>query len=301
MDLIKEPDNCWGGSWTEQKLKAFEAYVNAYLTIMLKQKTKFNGWPNLIYFDGFAGNGQNYISEKGDIKSNDFAIEFENDEEQKVYKGSAERVLSLNKKFDEYYFIDIEKTSIEQLKSRLNQKFNLNNKCHFINGDVNEILKSFSNKFSHKDAALILLDPFGMNINWDSIFSLKDKRVDLWILVPSGVIVNRLLDKKGELKCIKKLEEFFGLDEQKIKSIFYEKKQTINLFGTEEKTEKIDNPIKRIAEIYVHKLKTIFKHVTENPLVLLNSKNVPIYHFVFASNNEAAYRIASQIIQKKQK
>jgi len=43
MDIIKEPENTWGGSWTEQKLKAFEAYVNAYLNIMLAQKQKYNG------------------------------------------------------------------------------------------------------------------------------------------------------------------------------------------------------------------------------------------------------------------
>ncbi len=29
-----EPEESWGGSWTEQKLETFEKYVNAYLTIM---------------------------------------------------------------------------------------------------------------------------------------------------------------------------------------------------------------------------------------------------------------------------
>jgi hypothetical protein len=39
-----------------------------------------------------------------------------------------------------------------------------------------------------------------MQINWESIASLKDTRTDIWILIPTGVIVNRLLDKSGELK-----------------------------------------------------------------------------------------------------
>ena len=31
---VCEPMAQWGGKWTEEKLDAFEKYVNAYLTIM---------------------------------------------------------------------------------------------------------------------------------------------------------------------------------------------------------------------------------------------------------------------------
>jgi len=140
-----------------------------------------------------------------------------------------------------------------------------------------------------------------MQINWDSIKTLKGKRVDLWILVPSGVIVNRLLDNKGELIFHDRLESFFGLSIQEIKKVFYEEKKEETLFGEEEKITKVDNSIAKIAEIYICNLKKIFKYVTEKPLLLKNSKKVTIYHFVFASNNKTAYKIARQIIGKKQK
>ncbi|MEP0862608.1 MAG: hypothetical protein HRF52_14335 [Ignavibacterium sp.] len=58
MNKVQEPKNVWGGSWTEEKLEAFEQYVNAYLSIMNAQKKKYNGWPTIIYFDGFAGSGK---------------------------------------------------------------------------------------------------------------------------------------------------------------------------------------------------------------------------------------------------
>ena len=32
--IARESLSSWGGSWTEQKLDAFEKYVKAYLTIM---------------------------------------------------------------------------------------------------------------------------------------------------------------------------------------------------------------------------------------------------------------------------
>jgi hypothetical protein len=60
-NLVCEPISSWGGSWTQEKLDAFEKYVNAYLTIMNKHRDK-NHW-KLIYFDGFAGSGS-----RGEIK-----------------------------------------------------------------------------------------------------------------------------------------------------------------------------------------------------------------------------------------
>jgi len=56
------------------------------------------------------------------------------------------------------------------------------------------------------------------------------------------------------------------------------------------------NSINRIARLYISKLKTIFEEVSDEPLVLLNSKNVPIYHFAFASSNATAKKIAADII-----
>lgn len=56
----------------------------------------------------------------------------------------------------------------------------------------------------------------------------------------------------------------------------------------------------KIAELYIEQLKTIFEYVTEEPLVLYNSRKTPIFHFACASNNSTAIKIASQIINKKQ-
>ncbi|MDY6256385.1 MAG: hypothetical protein SPL58_00160 [Bacteroidaceae bacterium] len=38
--LACEPSS-WGGQWTEEKLDAFEKYVNAYLTIMNVYKERY--------------------------------------------------------------------------------------------------------------------------------------------------------------------------------------------------------------------------------------------------------------------
>ncbi len=301
---MKKSDKNWGGDWTTQKLDAFENYVKAYLTIMHSTRKKCNGWPkNIIYFDGFAGSGKkeesnNKNSQQKLLESLEITSKDEN-----LYQGSCERVLKLDKKFNKYIFVDINKDALQDLKIHLKKQSILLNNCEFKDGDVNEILtKYFTEDFKDKKSvALVLLDPFGMQVEWQSIEKLKDKIIDLWILVPSGVIINRLLDKKGELTHIKKLEDYLGMSEEEIKNSFYEKETQQTLFGDEEVVKKIPNAIHKIANLYVKKLTGIFKHITQEPLELKNSKNVTIFHFIFASNNESAKKIAIQIIEKKQK
>ncbi len=295
MNCVKEPTGRWGGGWTEKKLDAFSKYVWSYLSIM-----KHSNWET-IYFDGFAGSG----SRAKDIHRNKSLFDELNiSEESNVYKGSAERVLSLkdNLTFNYYYFIDTDKQALKTLRTKIKEKFGAPPKMIFRNDDVNNQLLKLSTtmkKYGEKYAALIFLDPFGMQIEWESIASLEGTRTDLWILLPTGVIVNRLLDKNGKLEYIEKLTSFFGFAEQEIRRVFYKKETEQTLFGKEEKITKVTKPIQKIAEFYVLQLKSIWKFVTDRPLVLLNSKNVPIYHFVFASNNKTAVRIARQIIQRE--
>jgi three-Cys-motif partner protein len=298
INKVSEPLFDWGGPWTEIKLDAFENYVNSYLTIMNSQKKKYNGWPTTIYFDGFAGSGKRN-SDK--VKPEDLFADYLIEEEVKIYQGSAERILRLQQKFDYYYFVDDDKSSIKLLEQKLKERELVTSNFYFRPDDVNNQLAILSEFIDSQKAALVMLDPFGMQIDWSSIELLKNKRVDLWILIPSGVIINRFLDRKGKLIFIKKLESYFGLSEDKIRKKFYETSIIETLFGPETINTKTNDSIKKIAEVYIEKLKQIFKFVSEEPLKLFNTRNFPIYHFVFASNNKTAYNIANQIIDKKRK
>ncbi len=294
-NLLKEPQAAWGGKWTNKKLDAFTKYVSAYLTIM----SKYKYWKT-IYFDGFAGSGTRHTKKNTEVLN---LLQFDTEDEN-IYKGAAERILSLpnNLAFDFHYFVDLENKSLEKLKIKLEDlQKNHSNPFQYKTGDCNKRIKELAEAMHHqpnKYAALVLIDPFGMQINWDSIEMLKDRRSDIWILVPTGVIVNRLLNKNGELKHIDKLQSFFGLTEKDIREYFYHKENQNTLFGEMEIIEKINDPIQKISELYIRKLKTIWKFVTECPLILVNSKGCPIYHFVFASNNQSATNIAKQIITK---
>lgn len=288
-NIVNEPSDDWGGPWTEKKLEAFSKYVWSYLIIM----KKFPFWET-IYFDGFVGSGT-----KDKTKNSELYQQLKiTEEEERTYKGAAERVLGLkdNLSFNYYYFIDKNEKSLKKLEGKLREKFKSKNLV-FRSEDANKQLVELSSALKkNKYAALILLDPFGMQIDWNSIEQLKGTRSDVWILVPTGVIVNRLLDKKGKLEFSDKLESFFGLPIEEIKSYFYKEQKVQTLFGEEQIITKVSKPVEKIAKLYAEKMKTIWEHVTEEPLVLNNRNGVPLFHFVFASNNKNAKKIAKQII-----
>lgn len=283
----------WGGSWTEKKLLAFEKYVKAYLTIMRK-----NAYWRTIYFDGFAGSGTRR-TKKDDELMNQLSILAE---EEQVYRGAAERLLRLPEKwrFDWYYFIDKNIAASNSLRGRLDFVDGaLAKRRVFRHGDCNGELDKLGTLLRNdkRYASLVFLDPFGMHVRWDAVAQLAGTRTDIWILIPTGVIVNRLLDRKGKLKSIKLLSEFFGLAEDEVRSQFYGVVRTQDLFGEDiEMVEKVTDPINRIAQLYIKRLGSVWKHVTPTPLRLNNSTGSPIFHFVMSSNNKGAVHIAQDII-----
>lgn len=295
--LMAKKQSGWGGPWTEKKLDAFGKYVWSYLKILKTQPQ----WQT-IYFDGFAGSGdrKSPSAESEElIKQLSFT-----EEEENVYKGAAERVLTLDGGllFDYYYFVDASEQSLRQLKSKLDALPSAKNtNLNFKPGDCNKWLGELSTALHKKQyAALVLLDPFGMQINWSSIAGLKGTRSDVWILVPTGVIINRLLYRNGQLEHLEKLQSFFGLTEAEIKREFYTTETKLNLFGEQDEVvTKVVKPIEHIMNLYIKQLKTVWRFVTEEPLRLDNTKGRPLFHLVFASNNATALKIAKDIIKVK--
>lgn len=111
--MSKENKKEWGGPWTEQKLNAFENYVKSYLTIL----NKYPRWGK-IYFDGFAGDGYSKS-----IKSEIPLFKSITQEQQIVYRGAAERLVSLEEpyNFDYYYFIELNQKRLKSLETKLSK------------------------------------------------------------------------------------------------------------------------------------------------------------------------------------
>jgi len=275
--------NQFGGNWTEAKMEIVVDYAKAYLTIMNKQN-----WVKTLYFDGFAGSGLI------DTKENEESV-----------KGAALRILEIQdpKPFDIYYFVEKDERNKLSLQSQMEENY-FGKNIHIVQADCNIKLVDMARflKSNSKFRALAFIDPFGMTVNWNSIEALKGLGIDLWILVPTGLGVNRLLVKDRNIPeaWLKKLEYFLGLPRQDITEHFYKENSRTTLFGEETYISKESNAIQKIGQLYTNRLKTVFKFVSDS-FIMRNANNSIMYHFMMATNNATALTIANEVIKPKYK
>jgi len=274
--------NFFGGDWTKLKIEILVEYAGAYLKIM-----KDRAYYKLLYFDGFAGSG--FI-----IKDRQVGVE--------LTVGAARRIIEIDepRPFDVYYFVEKDRRNFELLKSNTKDIFP-NKEIYPVLEDCNKKLLDLSNYLRNPKnknvRTLAYIDPCGMQVEWRSIENLRNLPIDMWILVPTGMGVNRLLKKDGDITMawLDKLEVFLGLPKTEIKSLFYT--STPTLFENIKFVDKVDKAIEKSAEIYKNRLKEVFKYVTE-PFELKNQTNSIMYHLFLASNNKIAIKIGNDIVKK---
>ena len=277
--------NQFGGNWTQQKIDMVVAYAKAYLIIM-------NNYPQYkpLYFDGFAGSGDIYKNDETDLDA---------------IKGAAIRILEIDqpKVFDTYYFVEKDENNKNELEKSIKQNFP-NRQAYVVSEDCNKKLLSMAD-YLRKNSnyrVLAFIDPYGMSVDWSSIYALKGLGIDLWILVPTGMGINRLLKNDGKISdaWLEKLERFLGLSKKEILSYFYKESKLSTLFGEETIIEKEQNAIVKAGALYTGRLKTVFKFVSES-FLMKNSTNSTMYHFMMATNNKAALKISNDVIKPKYK
>ncbi len=285
----------FGGAWTNEKLERLAKYLHAYMKIF-RQNPKA-GYFTTTYVDAFAGAGH--------YTRKDTAFQpLEGDQEAEDFqKGSAWIALESEPAFDRYLFIEPKTTYAHEL-AKLKQKFPERAPAMtIVQGTANvELAKWCSQTNWQKNRAVVFLDPYGMEVEWQTIEMLAaTKAVDLWLLVPLGQAVNRLLTKKRPPPSTwaDKLTKFFGTDEWQ--QAFYQPPIQPSLFEEENGLTK-NTSLDGIAAYFVKRLESVFSGVAPHPLKLRNSNNVPIYLLCFASANEkgatTAVRIADHILNQ---
>jgi three-Cys-motif partner protein len=182
---------------------------------------------------------------------------------------------------------------IEKKASRIAELENLRvNSLHkdriaIRKGDANTRLESFVTSTDWTTSrAVVFLDPYGMQVDWETIVKLgQTKAVDLWLLFPLGQAVMRLLRKEGEPppEWQRALDRIFGTHDWH--SRFYVTQSESDWFEKEIISTHRVADWQAVGAFMVERLKTAFYAVAANPGVLLNSRNVPLYLFCFASAN----------------
>jgi three-Cys-motif partner protein len=287
----------FGGPWTEEKLARLKKYLHAYMRIFSRNRRA--AYFQSVYVDAFAGTGfrKDPALETGvtDTLFDDVVSDTDADT---LRKGSAQVALETEPPFARYVFIEHTQDYAQEL-TRLRGLFpSLSHRIQIVREDANEYLTKWCGTTDwSKTRAVVFLDPYGMQVDWATIAAMGSTQgIDLWILFPLGVGVNRLLLKGGPPRgaWADRLSRIFGTDAWY--SAFYHASGQQKLFGGTPEVVK-DADFERIAQFWVERLKTVFPAVAPSPLPLRNSRNVPIYLLSFAAANPKGGKTAVKIAQ----
>jgi len=274
-------------------------YLVKYTTAL--KNTRFR----LAYIDAFAGAGYRQLKAQSADQQPLFE-EIAAEESQGFLDGSARIALKVEPAFTCYVFIERHSRRFRELE-RLKQEFPGRSRAIILRrADANEYLQEYCAKVDWGQwRAVLFLDPFGMQIDWATMEAIAGTRaMDVWILFPLGVAVNRLLTRDpGKIapSWRRRLNRMFGSDDWF--DTFYRTEVSPGLLGEQERVEKVGT-FQTISAYYLEKLRGLFPKVADNPRMLRNSTNTPIFQVFFAAaepgrGGDIAIKIAQYILKEK--
>jgi three-Cys-motif partner protein len=259
------------GYWSEVKLEILEKYARPYNRILLAKNFR------PIYIDGFAGAGH-HIAKGSD----------------RIIEGSPARALGVKPPFDSFHFVDSDEARITQLRKISAGHQNV----HVFHGDCNDVLVNQvfpTISYKRRERALCILDPYGLDLNWETIlFAGKSHVIEIFLNFPVMDINRNVLWHNSERVSEfhrQRMTKFWG--DNSWESAAYPTSQ--GLFG--EMREKTSN--EEVAEAFRERLKRVagFRHVPK-PIPMRNTKGAVVYYLFFAAHQPTADRIVKDIFSK---
>jgi three-Cys-motif partner protein len=287
----------FGGEWTTQKLQVLSRYLQSYTTALKYKPTPDRPFRK-TFIDAFAGTGYRTptLGSPEMAMQEELFPELAAAEPQRLLEGSARLALDVDPPFDRYIFVEKNAGRCQQL-ALLESGFPARaGAIDILLGDANtEIQRICRSEDWSGQRAVLFLDPYGMQVDWKTIEAVAaTKAIDLWLLFPLGIGVNRLLTKSGAIpdSWRHRLTALLGTEDWYEE--FYKVEATADLLG-DTGAHVIKASMDVIGAYFLKRLSTVFAGVVEQPGVLRNSSNNPLYLLCFAVGNERGKPIAVRI------
>ncbi len=272
----------FGGEWTTKKLNILEDYLNAYTTALKSQL--FDLW----YIDAFAGTGDIDTSTSD---QNEFRLFIE---------GSAKRAISVkDKPFDRLIFVERDSDRCFHLEKL--QRENKSRNIEIKNTDANQYLSNLEGNWN-KRRGVLFLDPFSIQVEWATLQKVAAyEALDTWILFPVSTIARMLPQSRSpediDVRWASRLTSVFGNASWRG---LYKRRLQHDLFDPD--AQEREQGIEGILGLYKDRLWELFRdRFLDRSWTLRNSKNSPLFEFLFCAGNpkgaEVAKRIAKHLLK----
>lgn len=289
------------GPWAKDKLDRLAKYLHAYTTIM-----KGRSWcQGFHYIDAFAGPGDHEIrqqkadkrheAQKAILDVSSYGVE--QDEQRQFLAGSPRVALDLEFPFTNYIFVEHSPERIKALE-KLKTEYGTSRQIHVRQEDCAKYLRDKVASNPRLDwktnRALVFLDPFGMQVGWQTVSDLAaTKAIEIFLNFPVGMAIQRLLLRQPEKFTEAqrhRLDDYFGSPTWMDR--LYKRSRT--LFG-DETQDKINASGLALLNWYRDRLRTIFSHVSKAALIR-NTRGGHLYYLLLASHNPTGVKIANEIL-----
>jgi three-Cys-motif partner protein len=226
----------------------------------------------------------------------------ENDADFAEYiQGSPRVALDIDHPFTHYYFVEKNPEHIEKLKA-LKTEYAETRNITIYEGDALRHLNVFieSVKDWRSSRAVVFLDPFGMQVPWQTICDIAQKRsIEIILNLPIGTTIQRLIKKDRanmSQKDLERLTSYFGSEEWE--QIVYYTSSLTSLFDNEPTVLKYDDTAERLIKWYMDRLRVLFGH-TAGPKLIKNTRGAHLYYLIWAGSNETGKKIAGYVLGNK--
>ncbi|MDE2684848.1 MAG: three-Cys-motif partner protein TcmP [Chloroflexota bacterium] len=282
--------NEFGGTWTQNKLQILRGYLESYTTALKKQDF------NLVYVDAFAGTGYINPNSPDEKQAQPVWGEELDEEAREFFKGSTRLALEVaDRPFDKFLFIEQNRSFIGALNA-LKEEF-ADREIQTWPGDANDVLRLWCEVQSERlgtpwwgERAVIFLDPFATEVEWTTVSAIAaTKSVDVWILFPISALTRNLpterLPYPGNATMLDRV--YGGAEWRNLYRAVKPPPTQLGMFEEVRTSEEqlIRDEQRAIVEVYLDKLRTIFPAVSQRPKWFYNSRNSPLFAFMFAAAN----------------
>lgn len=259
------------------KGEIIDKYLRAYLTIFQTQS-----WcKGTLYVDAFAGAIESVVRGTGELVA-----------------GSARRALGLSPGFSEYHFIDIDRRKAFALSELAEDYDNV----FVYDDDGNKVIReTIVPKLSYRRywRGVVLLDPYGLDLEWDVVHSLgKNRTADVIVNFPTMDMNRNALRRDVSTvsdAAAQRMTRWWG--DGSWRDEFYKLSPQKGLWDEQATVKAVDNDT--VVEAYRRRLKEVasFPYVTQ-PFPMKNRSNATLYYLLLASQKESAVAIMNEILQR---